>query len=41
MAEERALFAHLVAREHENRREAAAAPGDIPELIINDLGLFE
>jgi len=41
MAEERALFARLVVREHENRREAAAAPGEIPELIINDLGLFE
>jgi hypothetical protein len=41
MAEERALFARLVAREHENRREAVPDPGDTPELIINDLGLFE
>jgi len=41
MAEERALFARLVAREHENRREAAPAPGETPELIVNDLGLFE
>ena len=41
MAEERALFARLVAREHESRREGAAAPAEIPELIINDLGLFE
>jgi len=41
MAEERALFARLVAREHENRREAAPDPGGTPELIISDLGLFE
>jgi hypothetical protein len=41
MAEERALFARLVAREHENRHEAAPAPGETPELFINDLGLFE
>jgi len=41
MAEERALFTRLVAREHENRRDAAPAPEETPELIINDLGLFE
>jgi len=41
MAEERALFARLVAREHENRREAGPAPEETPELIVNDLGLFE
>jgi hypothetical protein len=40
MAEERALFARLVAREHESRREASRDPEN-PELIINDLGLFE
>jgi hypothetical protein len=41
MAEERALFARLVAREHENRREAAPDPGQTPELFLTDLGLFE
>lgn len=40
MAEERALFARLVAREHGHRREAS--PGqETPELIVSDLGLFE
>jgi hypothetical protein len=41
MAEERALFTRLVAGEYDNRREAAPDAGDIPELFINDLGLFE
>jgi hypothetical protein len=41
MAEERALFARLVAHEHENRREAAPDAGETAELYINDLGLFE
>ena len=41
MAEERALFARMVAREHENRREAAPSPGEAPELFTTDLGLFE
>lgn len=40
MAEERALFARLVAREHESRREASLDPEN-PQLIISDLGLFE
>ncbi len=40
MAEERALFARLVAREHDSRREASPDMEN-PELIINDLGLFE
>jgi hypothetical protein len=41
MAEERALFARMVAREHENRREAAPSLGEAPELFTTDLGLFE
>lgn len=42
MAEERALFARLVAREHEHRHEAAPDnPGAADELFLNDLGLFE
>jgi hypothetical protein len=41
MAEERALFARLVAHEHENRREAATHSGEAPELFTTDLGLFE
>lgn len=40
MAEERALFARLVAREHEHRRENAAEPGHAAE-FFTDLGLFE
>jgi hypothetical protein len=41
MAEERALFARLVAGEHAIRREAAPHPEQTTELFVSDHGLFE
>jgi hypothetical protein len=41
MAEERALFARLVAGEHESRRETAPNPEQATELFVSDHGLFE
>jgi hypothetical protein len=41
MAEERALFARMVAREDESRREAALNPEETVELFTTDRGLYE
>ncbi|HME39040.1 MAG TPA: hypothetical protein VKG63_08770 [Steroidobacteraceae bacterium] len=41
MAEERVLFARLVAREHEGRREVALNPEETVDLLTSDDGLFE
>ncbi|MGC1522512.1 MAG: hypothetical protein WA803_13300 [Steroidobacteraceae bacterium] len=41
MAEERALFTRLVARELEHGHEAAPNSGEAAELFLTDLGLFE